>query len=99
MTILSLMIILTMMTLVTLTTMMIMTIINHPVQVDHLDPVDHLIQLTYVQHLTFCQITSNFLTQRKQCGNMRTAKEKSVEILIWLLICAQDLRAFARKVW
>ena len=38
------------------------------------------------------------ITQRKQCGNMHTAKENSVEILKWLLICSQALRVFVRKV-
>ena len=38
------------------------------------------------------------MTQRKQRGNMRTAKEKSVKILKWLLICSQDLRGFVGKV-
>ena len=65
---------------------------NHPVQVDH------LVQFTYVQNSTFGQITSNYLTQRKQRGNMRTAKEKGVVILKWLLICSQDLRGFVGKV-
>ena len=68
------------------------------VLIDHLDHGDHLVQLTYVQHSTSVQITSNILTQRKQSGNMRTAKENSVEILIWLLICSQDLRGCVRKV-
>ena len=39
------------------------------------------LQLTFVQHSTSGQITSNFLTQRNQRRNMRTAKENSVEIL------------------
>ena len=38
------------------------------------------------------------MTQRKQRVNMRIAKENSVEILKWLLICSQDLRGFVRKV-
>ena len=71
---------------------------NHNVQVDHLDHGDRLVHLTYVQPPTSGQITSKFLTQRKQRGNMRTAKENSVEILKWLLICSQDLRGFVRKV-
>ena len=72
---------------------------NHLVQVDNLDHGDHLIQLTYVQHSNSGQITFNLLTQRKQRGNKHTAKEISVEILKWLLICSQDLRGFVRKVW
>ena len=38
------------------------------------------------------------MTQRKQLDNMRSAKENSVEIRKWLLICFQDLRGFMRKV-
>ena len=66
---------------------------NHNVQVDHLDHGDRLVHLTYAQHSTSGQITSNFLTQRKQRDNMRIAhcQENSVEILKWLLICSQDL--------
>ena len=56
------------------------------------------LQLTCVQYSTSGKITSKFLTQRKQCENKRTAKENSVEILKWLLICSQDLRGFVRKV-
>ena len=34
------------------------------------------------------------MTQRKRRGNMCNAKENSVEILIWLLICSRHLRGF-----
>ena len=43
-------------------------------------------------------ITLVTLTQREQRGNTRTAKENSVEILKWQLICSQDLKGFVRKV-
>ena len=34
----------------------------------------------------------------RQYAQLHTAKENSVEILKWLLICSQDLRSFVRKV-
>ena len=37
------------------------------------------------------------LSQRKQRGNMCTAKECSVELLKWLLICSQDLEVWWGK--
>ena len=80
------------------TTMTISTMMVAPRSDQRKETYRDNLQLICVQYSTSGKITSKFLTQRKQCGNKRTAKENSVEILKWLLICSPDLRGFVRKV-
>ena len=78
----------------------VLSVLGHDYFPDHDNHLDHEPHLNHDDHLVPDDYHNcdDLGDQRKQRGNMRTAKENSLEILKWLLICSQDLRGSMRKV-
>ena len=82
-----------------------MSVLDHDYYIDHDDHLNHDDHINHDDHLVpdYYHNYDDFGDHDakktiRQYAQLHTAKENSVEILKWLLICSQDLRGFVRKV-